>query len=71
MTLPSLVEIGQMVLEKKILNVEICYYLAFDKDLTLFWRNVNPIIQWYFVPSLIESDQGVLEKKMKMLTVYR
>ena len=30
-----------------------------------------PFTQGYFVPSLVETDPVVLEKKMKMWTVYR
>ena len=72
-----LVEIGEVVLKKKILKVclcmfAICFYLPLEKVVALsFEQTWNPITQECFVPRLVEIGPVVLEKKIKMWKVYR
>ena len=73
---PSLFEIGQVVLEKKIFKS--CQFIFFNSQLSPFWEGRGPsfeqtwipFTQGSFVPSLVEIGPVVLEK-MKMWKVYR
>ena len=65
--MPSLVEIGPVVLEKKIFKFRqyifaICNYLPLEKGGALHLNKLNPL----HPPSLLEIGPVVLEKKMKM-----
>ena len=66
--MPSLVEIGKVVLEKKILNFInvfslFCNYPPLEKKEGPFiWTNLNSLTQGYYVPSLIEIASVVLFK---------
>ena len=65
--MPSLVEIGQVVLEKKIFKFPICIfpnYLPLEKGGALHFHKLGiPFTQECFVPSLVEIGLVVLEKK--------
>ena len=74
---PSFVEVGSGVLEKKILQ-------SFQRIFTIsqlspLWEGLDPsfeqtwipFTQGYFVPGLVEIGQMVREKKMKMWKVCR
>ena len=66
---PSLDEIGSVVLEKKILKISsmiFCYFVIISP-----WKLVWPFMWTNFVPSLVEIGPVVLEKKMKLWKVYR
>ena len=74
---PSLVEIGPVVLEKKIFKSY--QFIFIISKLSPLWEGCGPSFQqtWipftqgYFVPSLVEIGPVVLEKKIKMWKVYR
>ena len=71
--MPSLVENGQVVLEKKIfkfVNVFSLFrnYLPFGEEMT-YLIPLDP--RMHCVPSLVENGQVVLEKKSKIGKVYR
>ena len=74
---PSLVEIGSVVLEKKIFEFRQCIFaISLLSPLGEGWgpsfeQTWICFTQGYFVPSLVEIGQVVLEKKMKMWKVYR
>ena len=73
----SLVEIGPVVLEKKIFKSCQCIFTI--SLLSPLWEGRGPsfehtwipFTQGYFVPSLVEIGPVVLEKKMKMWKVHR
>ena len=68
-TVEGLVEIGPVVLEKKIFNF--CQYILFGKgQSSSFEQTWIPFIKECFLPSFVEIDPVVLEKKMKMWIVY-
>ena len=74
--MPSLVKICPVVLEKKILKICQCIF-AFSllspiekKGGASFDQTWIPFTLKCFLPSLIEIDPVVLEKKMKMWKVY-
>ena len=66
---PTFVEVGPVVLEKKIFNS--CQFIFFISQLSAIWDGLGPsfeqtwilLTQGCFVPSLIEIDLVVLEKK--------
>ena len=67
--MPSLVEIGTVVHEKKIFKI--CQYFSQLSPLIKgrgpsFEQTKIPFTQGYFVPSLVEIGLVVMEKKMKM-----
>ena len=74
---PSLVEIGVVVFEKKIFKnfniiLHFHYYLPFGKERgPAFEQTWIPSTKGCFVPSLVEIGLVVLEKKLKMWKVYR
>ena len=74
---PCLVENGPMVLKKKIFIRFNLFFLIFQLSSLWEWRGPSfektwiPFTQGYYVPSLVEIDQVVLENKMKMWKVYR
>ena len=77
---PSLVEIGTVVLEKKIFTVRQCSFRYFiiislwKREWSPIWANLilpRRTAQGCFVRSLVEIDSVVFEKKMKMWKVYR
>ena len=71
--MPSLVEIGPLVLEKKVFKS--CQFIFIISQLSPLWEGHGPsfeqtwipFTQEYFVPSLVEIGPVVLEKKMKSL----
>ena len=73
----SLVEIGPVVLEKKMFKR--CQFIFIISKLSPLWEGLSPSFEqtWIpftqedFVPSLVEIGPVVLEKKMKMWKVYR
>ena len=75
--MPSLVEIGPVVLEKKIFKR--CQFIFSISQLSHLWERSGhsfeqtwiPFTQEYFVPSMVEIGPVVLEKKMKMWKVYK
>ena len=73
---PSLVEIGPVVLEKKILKFRLCIFTIlklsrFGKGRgPSFEQTWIPFTQGCFVPRLVEIGPVVIEKKMKMWKVY-
>ena len=73
----GLVEIGPVVLEKKIFQFRPCIFaISLLSPLGKGWGppfelTLIPITQKCFVPSLVEIGRVVLEKKMKMWKVYR
>ena len=74
---PSLVEIGSVVLEKKIFEFRQCIFtISLLSPLGEGWcpsfeQTWIPFTQGYFVPSLVEIGPVVLENKMKMWKVNR
>ena len=66
----SLVQIGSVVLEKKIFKISHCIFcnfiiIAFWKKAKPFiWSNLNPYTQGWFVASLVEIGLVVLEKRI-------
>ena len=70
--MPSLVEIGPVVQEKKIyfnfVNVFLLFriYLPLEKGDTYHLKNLNFLYQGCFVSSLVEICRAVLGKRMKM-----
>ena len=73
--MPSLVEIGQVVLEKRIYLMLWMYILLFCNNLgkgrgPSFEQSWILFTQGCFVSSLIEIDPVVLEKKMTVWKVY-
>ena len=46
------------------------FYLPLEKGGPFIWINLNSLHPKMFVPSLVEIDPVVLEKKMKMWKVY-
>ena len=74
---PSLVEIGPVVLEKKIFKFCQCIFTISSLSPLGKGRGPSfeqiwiPFTQGCFVPSLVEIGPVVLEKKMKMWKVYR
>ena len=68
--MPSLVEIGPVVLERKILNVVNLFllfpnYLTFRKSVALHLNKLeSPYHSDDFVPSLLEIGPVVLERKI-------
>ena len=74
---PSLVEIGPVVLEKKIFKIPLLYFHYFvnispwKRGWSFIWTNWTPFTQECFVPILVEIGPVVLEKKMEMWNVYR
>ena len=75
-SVPSLVDIGPVVLEKILKS---CQFIFIISQLSTLWEGRGPSIEqtWipftqvYFVLSLVEIGLMVLEKKMKMWKVYR
>ena len=73
---PSLVEIGPMVLKKKIFLISSMHFRYFVIIPLGKWRGPSfeqtwiPFTQGCFVPSLVEIGPVVLDKKMKMWKVY-
>ena len=73
----NLVEIGPVVLEKKIFEFHQCIFRYFviislgKERAHSFEQTRIPFTQGCFVECLVEIGQVVLEKKMKMLKVYR
>ena len=73
----SLVEIGLVVLEKKIFKIFSIYFGYFfiispwKRTGPFIWTNLNPFAQGYIVPSFVEIGPVVLEKKSKIGKVYR
>ena len=74
--MPSLIEIGPVVLEKKIFKFRQCNFpvpqlspLGKGRGPS-FEQTWIPFTQGCFVPSLVEIGPVVLEKKMKMWKVY-
>ena len=68
----SLVEIGPVVLEK-ILNdpPQFCNYIPFEGDLALYLNNFEfPLPNDDFQPRLVEIDLLVLEKILKIFSVF-
>ena len=69
----SLVEIGTVVLKKK-LSMYFSYFILnspWKRVWPFIWTNLNPLHPRCFnVPSLVETSTAVLEKKMKMWKVY-
>ena len=69
---PSLVEMGPVVLEKKIFKVRQCIFAISWFSPLGKWRDPSfeqtwiPITQECFVPSLVEIGSVVLEKKSKI-----
>ena len=67
--MPSLVEIGLMVLEKKIFLIPSMYFRYFfiispsERAGSFIWTNLNPFTQGCIVPSLVEIGSVVLEKE--------
>ena len=67
---PSLVEIGPVVLEKKIFKS--CQFIFINSQLSPLWEGRGPSFEqtWFpftqgcFVPSLVEIGSVVLEKKI-------
>ena len=65
---PSLVEIGPVILENKIFLSSsmffllFCYYLPLEMGVAIIWTNLNTITQGCFVSSLIEIGPVVLKK---------
>ena len=47
-----------------------CIYLPLEKGGDLHLNNLTSLTRECFVPSLVEIDPVVLEKKMKLLKVY-
>ena len=73
---PSLVEIGPVVLEKIFKSCQFIFIISQIYPLLeglgpSFEKTWIPFTQGYFVPSLVEIGPVVLEKKMKMWKVYR
>ena len=70
---PSLVEIGWVVLEKMILNfVNVCtFYLPWKRPRPFIWTIFISLNPKCFMPSLVRIGSVVLEKKMKMWKVHR
>ena len=68
--MPSLVEIGPVVLVKKIFLNFVNIFLLFGNNLPLE-QTWTPSTQGCFVPSLVEIGPVNLVKKMKMWKVYR
>ena len=68
--MPSLVEIGSVVLEKKIFLFRQCIFaISLLSPLGEGWgpsfeQKQIPFTQGYFVPSLVKIDPVVLEKKI-------
>ena len=73
--MPSLVEIGPVVLEKKIFKFRqyILFFIIspWKRAGPSFGQTWFPFTQGCYVPSLVEIGPVVLEKKMKMWKVYR
>ena len=71
--MPSLVEIGSVILEKNFkARFTILLFPLEKKSVVLHLKTLNPLIgisQGCCVPSLVEIGSVVLEKKMKMLKV--
>ena len=73
---PSLVEIGPVVLEKIFKSCQFIFIISQLYPLLeglgpSFEKTWIPFTQGYFVPSLVEIGPVVLEKKMTMWKVYR
>ena len=74
---PSLVEIGPVVLEKKIFKR--CQFILIISKLSPLWEGLGlsfeqtwiPFTKGYFVPISVEICPVVLEKKVKMWKIYR
>ena len=73
----SLVEIGSVILEKKISKILSMYFYYFLHYLPLkkeqgpsLEQTLIPFTQECFVSCLVEIDRVVLEKKMKIRKVY-
>ena len=71
-SVPILVEVGPVVLEKNIFKIVqcICTISSLRKAWALIWTNLNSLHQICSVPSLVENGQVVLQKKMKTWKVY-
>ena len=75
----SLVQIGPVVLEKKVFKICQCIYVSRNFVIISPWKGRGPsfeqtwipFTQGCFVPSLVEIGPAVLEKKFKMWKVYR
>ena len=70
--MPSLVEIGPVVLEKKFFQITsiyfcyLCYYLPLEKGRALHLNKLeSPLTKDAFLPSLVEIGPVVLEKIFK------
>jgi hypothetical protein len=74
--MPSLIEIGLLVLEKKIFKIFYSFvitdYLPLEmgNPLHLNYLESSPP-QGYFVPSLVKIVPVVLEKEVEIVKVYR
>ena len=69
---PSLVKIGTVVLEK--LSVSFCNFViisSWKRALPFMWTNLNPLYLRMLFYSMVEIDQMVLEKKMKMWKINK
>ena len=68
--MPSLVEIGSVVLEKKIFEFLQCIFaISLLPPLGQGWdpsleQTLIPVTKGFFVPSLVKIDQLVLEKRI-------
>ena len=67
--MPSLIETGLLVLEKKIFKnfqylLLFCDYLPFEEDLALYLNNLKSPLPKDDMPSLIEIGLLVLKKKI-------
>ena len=76
-SVPDLIENSQVVMQKKIF-LKVCQSIFIISQLSPVWEGRGPLFKilnslnplWYFVPSLVEIDPVVLEKKTKMWKVY-
>ena len=72
----SLVEIGPVVLEKKIFDFRQCIFVYFviispwKRTGPFIWRNLGPLHPRCFVPSLVEIGPVVLKKEIFFVNVF-
>ena len=76
MLVPRLVEIGSVVLEKRIFNFVIVFsifrnYLPLEKGGARHLNKLEPFTQGCFVPSLVEIGPVVLEKTLILSMYFR